>query len=119
MLQCLGVPTLYHKMSWCVQSSVFYALANNATVPWDAHNLPQWELVCISDNMFLLQHSMHQNMYNSTLFVLYTFTYVFDVFDCYHVCLIACIELHCWQWTEAYTRSEANNHVTSLIAHAQ
>ena len=99
-----------------------YSLANNVTVSWGAHTLPQGERVCISALCMIC--SCSNTTCIKTCIIAY-FLYCIHLrlslmFSMtFHVFLIACIELHNSQRTGAYTRSEANHHVTSLIAHAQ
>ena len=96
-----------------------YSLVNNATVSWGAHTLPQGERVCISASCVICFCS------NTTCIktcIIAHFLYCIHLHMSsmtFHVAWIACIELHNSQRTGAYTRSEVNNHVTSLIAHAQ
>ena len=102
-----------------------YSLANNATVSWGAHTSPQGERVSI----ILISVSCMICFFPKTAciktFIIAHLLYCIHL--ClssmssvsFHVCLIACIMVHNSQCTGAYTRSDANNHVTSLIAHAQ
>ena len=95
------------------------SLANNATVSWGAHTLPQGERVCISVSCMICFCS---NTACIKTCIIAHFLYCIHLrmsLMSFRFCLIACIELRNSQRTGAYTRSDANNHVTSLIAHAQ
>ena len=68
-----------------------YSLANNATVSWSAHTLPKGELLCINAACFcsntpcikhcIIAHSLYCIHLRVSLMS-------------FHVCLLACIELH-------------------------